>query len=183
MPPEWEPKGPRAAPPDADADTGPDRSRPGSSPTPAWALALVRLLDDALFVPGTHIGVGLDAILGFFLPTIGDVLTGLASLSLLVLGFQMRVPKVVLARMAVNILLDTLLGAVPILGDAFDLFWRSNRRNLELIQRYETSPARKATSADYLVVGLCLLLGLSALALPVVLGFALLRWLWHAVYG
>src|SRR6266849_7791911 len=107
----------------------------GMPETPAWAETLVRVLDDALLIPGTRIGVGLDAILGFLFPTLGDAATGLASLSLLVLALQRRVPKVVLGRMVFNILLDTLLGSIPIAGDVFDLFWRSNRRNLELIQR------------------------------------------------
>jgi hypothetical protein len=165
-----------------DPDRGLDR-RPGSAEIPAWALSLVRLFDDALMIPGTRIGVGLDALLGFLFPTLGDAATGLASLALLVLGFQKGVPKVVLLRMVFNILLDTLLGSIPILGDAFDLFWRSNRRNLELIQRCDRNPARQATLADYLIVALGVLLVVAAVVLPLVLGFALLRWLWHAVSG
>src|ERR1700685_191797 len=121
---------------------------------PPWAVSLARILDDAFKVPGTNVGIGLDAILGFFLPTIGDAATGIASLALLVLGFQMRVPRVVLLRMVFNIALDTLLGSIPFLGDVFDLFWRSNRRNLELLQRCERHPGRPATLADYLVVSL-----------------------------
>ncbi|HEX3777303.1 MAG TPA: DUF4112 domain-containing protein [Polyangiaceae bacterium] len=145
---------------------------------PAWARTLVRVLDDAVFIPGTRIGVGLDPLLGFLFPTIGDAATGLVSLALLVLGFQMRVPKVVLMRMVFNISLDTVLGAIPILGDAFDLFWRSNRRNLELIQRYERDPNRRPSVTDYLVVVLGFVLVAAAIALPILVGFALLRWLW-----
>jgi Domain of unknown function (DUF4112) len=172
MPPERDP----AAPHRAD-------SRPvaplADKATPAWAFTLVRILDDALFIPGTRIGVGLDAILGFLLPGVGDALTGLASLSLLVLGFQRRVPKVVLLRMVFNILLDSLVGAIPVAGDAFDLFWRSNRKNLELLRRYDKNPKRAATTADYLVVGLGIAVAVAAIALPIALGFVLLRWLWH----
>jgi hypothetical protein len=151
----------------------------GSYETPAWAGHLVRLLDDGLRIPGTRIGIGLDAILGFLFPVLGDAATGLASLALLVLAFQMRVPKVVLLRMVANIALDTLLGCVPIVGDAFDLFFRSNRRNLELIQRYDQNPDRHASVTDYLIVGLGILAVLAAVVLPIVLGVALLRWLWH----
>jgi hypothetical protein len=163
------------------------RSRAGqpaktaSTETPAWAVTLVRILDDALTIPGTHIGIGLDAIIGFFFPGLGDAATGLASLALVVLAFHMRVPKVVLARMIFNILIDTLVGAIPILGDVFDVFWRSNRKNLELIQRYDENPDRRPTAADYVVVGLGVALVMVALALPIVIGFALLRWLWHAI--
>jgi Domain of unknown function (DUF4112) len=154
-----------------------------SSDTPAWARTLVRLLDDAVFIPGTRIGVGLDAILGFLFPVVGDAATGLASLALLVLAFQMRVPKVVLLRMVFNIALDTLVGSIPIAGDAFDLFWRANRKNLELIQRYDKNPDRRPTVADYAVVGLGVLLVLAAVALPVVVGLALLHWLWRVISG
>ncbi|HEX2670767.1 MAG TPA: DUF4112 domain-containing protein, partial [Polyangiaceae bacterium] len=104
-----------------------------TEPTPAWAEQLVRVLDDGFTIPGTRIGVGLDALIGFLFPTLGDALTGLGSLSLLVLAFQMRLPKVIVLRMVFNIAVDVLVGCLPFLGDAFDLFWRSNRRNLELM--------------------------------------------------
>lgn len=148
---------------------------------PNWARTLVRLLDDAVVVPGTRFGIGLDAIIGFIFPSLGDAATGLASLALLVLGFRLRVPRVVLLRMVFNILLDTVLGAVPFLGDAFDLFWRSNRRNLTLLERYAGNPARRATVTDYLVVVFSTLLVVTAIVLPIVLGFTLLRWLWHTL--
>jgi hypothetical protein len=160
----------------------PPQNAPAGS-IPAWAAQLARILDDAVSIPGTHIGIGLDAILGFFLPTIGDAATGIASLALLVLGFQMRVPRVVLLRMVFNIALDTLLGSVPLLGDVFDLFWRSNRRNLELLQRCERNPSRPATLADYFVVGLGVLLVVAAVVLPILLGVALFRFVWRQLSG
>jgi hypothetical protein len=169
------------------ADPVPDLARaeprPAGADTPAWALTLVRLLDDAVLIPGTRIGVGLDALLGFLFPAFGDAATGVASLALLLLGFQMRVPKVVLVRMLFNILLDALLGSIPIFGDAFDLFFRSNRRNLALIQRYDRNPERKPSSADYALVALGVLLVIAAVVLPIVLGLAVLRFLWHALSG
>jgi uncharacterized protein DUF4112 len=160
----------------------PPQSAPGG-PIPPWAFTLARILDDAVSIPGTHIGIGLDAILGFFLPVLGDAATGLCSLALLVLGFQMRVPRVVLLRMVFNIALDTLVGSIPFLGDIFDLFWRSNRRNLQLLQRCEQNPGRPATLADYLVVGLGIALVVAAVALPVLLGIALFRFAWRQLSG
>jgi hypothetical protein len=171
-------------PPESKRPPAPGRPARSTGPeTPAWALTLVRLLDDALTIPGTRIGIGLDAILGFLFPGLGDAATGLASLALVVLAFQMRVPKVVILRMVFNIALDTLLGMVPIAGDAFDLFWRSNRRNLELIQRYDTNPERRPSVTDYLVVGFGVLIIVGAVTLPIALGLALLHWLWHAISG
>src|SRR3954469_3245427 len=143
---------------------------PVAQKAPAWAQQLVRLLDDGLTIPGTRIGVGLDAILGFFFPTLGDAATGLGSLALLVLAFQMRVPKVVVLRVVLNIAVDVLIGCVPFLGDAFDLFWRSNRRNLELIRRYSQDPLRRPDVLDYLIVGLGFTLAAAAVVLPLVLG-------------
>ncbi len=148
---------------------------------PDWAPSLVRLLDDGLTIPGTRIGIGLDAVLGFLFPTLGDALTGLSSLFLLFLAFRMRVPKVVVLRIVFNIAIDVLIGCVPIAGDAFDVFWRSNRRNLELLKVYEHDPLRKPDLADYLIVALGILLVVAAVVLPLVLGVALLRLIWRHI--
>lgn len=147
--------------------------------TPAWAQGLVRLMDDGLTVPGTRIGIGLDALLGFFFPTLGDAATGVGSLALLWLAFRQRVPKVVILRMVLNIAADVVIGSIPLLGDVFDLYFRSNRRNLQLLQRYENAPQRRADLGDYLIVGLGVLLVLLAIVLPLILGVALLRYVWN----
>jgi hypothetical protein len=152
-----------------------------SERTPAWADKLVRLLDDGLTIPGTRIGIGLDALLGFLFPTLGDALTGLGSLSLLVLAFQMRLPKVVVLRVVFNIALDVLLGCVPFVGDAFDLFWRSNRRNLQLLQRYTADPLRRPDALDYLIVAAGFALVAAAIILPLLLGAWLLHWIWRNI--
>jgi Domain of unknown function (DUF4112) len=149
--------------------------------TPAWAHQLVRLMDDGVKIPSTRIGIGLDALLGFLFPTVGDALTGLASLSLLALAFQMRLPKVAVLRVVFNIAVDVLIGCVPLLGDAFDLFWRSNRRNLELLQRYSADPLRRPDAADYLVVGLGFALVAASIILPLILGAWLLRLIWRSI--
>ena len=148
---------------------------PETEPTPAWAHALVRVLDDGWTIPGTRIGIGLDALLGFLFPTLGDAVTGLASLSLLVLAFRMRLPKVVVLRVVFNIALDVLIGCVPFIGDAFDLIWRSNRRNLQLLQRYTADPLRRPDVGDYSIVGLGIALVAAAIVLPLLLGVWLLR--------
>ena len=117
----------------------------------------------------------------FLFPTLGDALTGLSSLALLFLAFQMRVPKVVVLRVVFNIAIDVLIGCIPLAGDAFDLFWRSNRRNLELLKVYEHDPLRKPDIGDYLIVGLGILLVVAAVVLPLILGMALLRLLWRHI--
>jgi len=148
---------------------------------PAWAEQLVRLLDDGLTIPGTRVGIGLDAVLGFLFPSAGDALTGLGSLSLLVLAFRVRLPKVVVLRMMFNIAVDVVLGCLPFLGDAFDLFWRSNRRNLELLKLHARDPERRPDALDYVLVGLGFALVAAAIALPLVVGVWLLRLIWSHI--
>jgi hypothetical protein len=92
---------------------------PGFGRVPPWAEALVRALDDGIMIPGTRIGVGLDSLLGFVFPVLGDATTGVASLALLLLALRMRVPRVVIWRIVFNIGIDVLIGCVPLIGDAF----------------------------------------------------------------
>src|SRR6476659_8589691 len=84
---------------------------------PAWATLLARLMDDAVRIPGTNRRIGLDAILGFLTPGFGDALSASTGVALIVLAFTMRVPGVVLFRMAINVAIDTIIGAIPLLGD------------------------------------------------------------------
>jgi hypothetical protein len=138
-------------------------------PIPPWAEKLVRWLDDFVRVPGTRIGIGLDAIIGFLLPGAGDALTGAGSLALLFLALRSGVPKIALVRMIGNILIDTLLGAVPVVGDLFDVAWKANRKNLEIIQRYRGDPTARPGAGEVLLVGIGVLLVLLSIALPVLL--------------
>ncbi len=95
---------------------------------------LTRLLDDRFRVPGTSIRFGLDGLIGL-VPGLGDAASTAVSLYLVYRARAMGAPKAVLARMVVNILADTAIGAIPLLGDVFDVAFKSNRRNLDLLQR------------------------------------------------
>ena len=136
-----------------------------------WAERLVYLTDELIRIPGTDIHIGIDPILGFLLPGAGDAITGAGSIALLFLGLKERLPTVALGRMVANIAIDTFGGAVPILGDAFDVYWRANRKNLEIIQKYRNDPKAEPTTLDkalvYGGVGLVLL----GIAIPVVIAF------------
>lgn len=145
------------------------RSGRSLAPVEPWAEKVVRLLDDGLRVPGTELRFGLDGIIGFFFPGVGDMLTGAGSLSLLFLALQQKVPTVVIARMVLNIAFDTLLGSVPILGDLFDVLFKANRKNLQLVEKYRDDPEAEAGPLDYLLVGGAILLVLAAIALPILL--------------
>jgi Domain of unknown function (DUF4112) len=151
---------------------------PPAQNTPAWAERLVRLMDDGFRVPGTQLRFGLDALLGLLLPGVGDALGAVSTLSLFALALRRGVPRVVLLRMALNTGADALIGAVPVLGDVFDVGWKSNRRNLRLIESAsaELTPGAKPPRRlrDWLIIAAAFLLVVSALCLPLVLfGLAL----------
>ena len=94
--------------------------------------ALATLLDTAFVIPGTGVRFGLDALIGFF-PVVGDTITTALSLFIVHEAYQLGAPGHVIARMLGNVALDGVLGAVPLVGDAFDVLWRANWRNVRLL--------------------------------------------------
>jgi hypothetical protein len=128
------------------------------------------LMDRAIRIPGTPFTVGLDAILGL-LPVGGDVLTGVVQVGVVLFAMvHYRVPRAVAARMAANVLLDTTVGAIPFVGDAFDVVFKANTRNLKLLthvqeQRRAGLPVSSAGSVLFLVALAALMIGLLALVL------------------
>lgn len=150
-------------------DASPELKKAAVEAVAPWAEKLVRWLDDFIRIPGTKFGIGLDPILGFFLPGAGDVITGTGSISLLFLALKERVPTIVLLRMILNILVDTVGGFLPVVGDAFDVVWRSNKRNLALIEKYREDPKAAPTPWDYLLVGLGLTLAVASIVIPIVI--------------
>jgi hypothetical protein len=122
---------------------------------------LAYYLDGLFRVPGTGWRFGLDALIGL-IPSVGDTLTLLPSLYILVAGVRYGVPKITLLRMALNLAVDYIVGTIPFVGDAFDFVWRANRKNMDLIRERATGKG-SGTKGDYafvaaLIVGLVLLL-------------------------
>lgn len=138
--------------------------------------SLVRLMDDAFLIPGTNFRIGWDAILGLVLPGAGDAGTALSQVALLITAVRARAPGIVIARMVFNVAIDSLVGSVPLLGDLFDAGFKANRKNLQLLERLEHTPADKSGSraGDYAVLGLAIASVLALIAAPVVLAFWLL---------
>jgi hypothetical protein len=141
---------------------------------PEWAQRLARLLDSAITIPGTDIRIGLDPILGLLLPELGDALTATVSVTLLGVAFKERVPKLVMLRMLINIVIDAVLGAIPLVGDLFDFAFKANEKNLALIERHRGDPTRPASWGDRLVVASAVLVVLGLIALP----FLVVAFLW-----
>ena len=112
-----------------------DFSRPQSRAERIARLdALANLLDTAFIVPGTNIRFGFDAMIGL-IPGIGDAITTVMSLYIVREARELGAPRHLIARMLVNVALDGVVGAVPFLGDAFDVMWRANRRNMALLRK------------------------------------------------
>jgi hypothetical protein len=117
------------------------------------------LMDDLIRVPGLGWRFGLDAIVGL-IPGFGDTATSLVSFYILVAAVRYRVPKVTLLRMGMNIGIDYLVGSLPLVGDLFDAWWKSNQMNVALLRKRATvsaSEARQETLSDWLFVGLIIL--------------------------
>lgn len=112
---------------------------------------LAWLLDNSIPVPGTGgRRFGVDALIGF-VPVVGDLAGGLLSLLVVWRGSRMGLPRIVVVRMLVNATIDLVVGAVPVLGDAFDLWFKVNERNLRLIRRYLEHPDA-STRHEWVVV-------------------------------
>ena len=141
-----------------------------------WA----RVFDSAFRIPGTQIRFGLDPILGL-VPGLGDVASPVFSLFFIWHGVRLGVPKVVLMRMVLNVLIDSGVGAIPVLGDLFDFGWKANAWNLALLERH-AMPGRRPTSGDYLFVTLCALVVFFAALVPIVLVWSVLSWLGRPFY-
>jgi hypothetical protein len=96
---------------------------------------LADLLDTAFTVPGTGIRFGVDSLIGL-IPGIGDVATSALGLWIVYEGHQLGAHKHVVARMLGNVAVDATVGAVPLAGDAFDVIWKANRRNLRILREH-----------------------------------------------
>jgi len=113
------------------------------------------LLDDAVRVPFTDRRVGLDALLGL-LPLGGDAVGGVLSLYVVLEGYRQGVSRRVLARMVGNVVLDLLVGSVPVVGDVFDAAWKANARNRDLLEAHRDPTVERVRGgrADHAVAGL-----------------------------
>ena len=126
---------------------------------------LSRILDSAIGIPGTRYRLGLDPIVGL-VPVIGDALGAIFSSYIIFQAARLGVPKLTLARMIGNVMVDTIVGEIPLLGDLFDVGFKSNLRNLSLLEQHVHRPA--AASAQSRRVLLVLGVGLLALLVGVV---------------
>src|SRR5690349_16548741 len=95
--------------------------------------AMEHLLERSLTIPGINRKVGLDAVAGL-VPVVGDIVAGILGAYIVWEASNLGLPKWKLWRMAGNIAIDTGLGAIPLVGDVFDVMFRSNTRNLKIVR-------------------------------------------------
>ena len=137
-----------------------------------FAQALAHLLDSSLTIPGTRITIGLDPLIGL-IPGIGDLISNGIGSSLLFLATKAGVPRIVILRMSLNILLNMAVGAIPVIGDLFSIWFKSNVQNAQLLHRHCQTTAPVTTLIDWIyvgsiIIGMILILGIT---------FAFIFWL------
>ena len=140
----------------------PQSNSPGSDRTTSSLnrlRTLSRLLDEAIAIPGTNYSIGLDPIIGL-LPGGGDLISSILSAYMVIEAARIGVPNESILRMVVNIILDTLAGTVPVVGDLFDVAWKANVKNLELIESHVQTPQPRKKADKWFVF---VLLGILAL--------------------
>jgi hypothetical protein len=130
------------------------RKRQGLEPLFKW---IAYFMDEVIRVPGTKFRFGLDPLLGL-IPGIGDTSSALVSAIALVQAVRLGVPKILLMRMAMNVLVNEIIGVVPVVGDAFSFWFKSNARNYDIIKNHRLGANPPRTSDWLFVIGILVLL-------------------------
>lgn len=111
---------------------------------------LAKVLDTSIKIPGTSWSIGLDPLLGL-IPGIGDVIANLIGTVILGIATRLQLPRIVLTRMSLNLLINGTVGAIPVVGDLFSVWFRSHMRNAVLLREAAMKPDRE-THADWFYV-------------------------------
>lgn len=142
---------------------------------------LAWLLDDAILIPGTGYRIGFDGLIGL-IPGVGDALGAALSSFILAQAARLGVPRSTLILMGFNIAIDTVIGAIPFLGDLFDFAWKANRRNVKLLSAYIDNPRKTATSNRLTVLVIFAVLIILVMGV-IVLATLLISAIWQAITG
>jgi Domain of unknown function (DUF4112) len=156
------------------------RLRPTASPADTdarlrWVDHVARLMDSQFRLPGTNFRFGLDPLLGL-IPVVGELGTFAISAALIVTMMRHGASRKVVVLMVLNVLLDTIVGSIPVLGNLFDFAYKSNERNVRLLRRHYGEGRYQGSGTGLIVLVVLVLLGVFGLV-----GWAsyeLLRWAW-----
>lgn len=136
-----------------------------------WLTRWSRQLDSRFPIPGTRFRFGWDPIIGL-VPGAGEVVSASFGAVVLFRALQFGVPRVIVLRMVLNVLIDLAVGAVPVAGDLFDFAWKSNDMNLALLVRH-ARPGTEPTSADWaFVMAIVVAVGSAAMLVALTFGWA-----------
>lgn len=141
-----------------------------------WVERVARLMDSQFQLPGTRFRFGLDPLLGL-LPIVGDLSSTAVSVALLLTMLRHGASGAVVVRMALNILIDTVVGVIPVIGNVFDFAYKSNERNVALLRRHYAEGRHPGSGKGLIalvLLGFLVVFGLVAWG-----GVALLSWVWH----
>lgn len=119
----------------------------------AIADILAKVMDTSIRIPGTSWSIGLDPLLGL-IPGIGDVIANLIGTVILGIATRLQIPRIVLTRMSLNLLINGTVGAVPVIGDLFFVWFRSHARNAALLREAAQKPDRETHADWFYVVGI-----------------------------
>lgn len=109
--------------------------------------ALARLLDSRFNIPGMNMKFGIDSLIGL-IPGIGDLLTAILGLYVIIRSIHLRASVTLILRMLLNLLIDAILGAFPFVGDIFDLGFRSNSMNINMLVKHLESKGKKTDAKN-----------------------------------
>lgn len=142
---------------------------------------LAWFLDNSIPLPGINYRIGVDAIIGL-IPGIGDAVGTLLSSYILGEAARFGVPKTILLKMGYNIAIESIVGIIPFFGDIFDMTWKANYRNVQLLETYMDNPHKTTSANRYFIAGLAVALVIFTVVISIV-GFSVLRWIWLTVNG
>ena len=165
------PDGKGAAPKADDAKNSSEASR-----------IVAQWMDERFRIPGTNIRFGLDPIIGLF-PGVGDFLASSIGLVTLTEGVRLRVPISVLFRMGVNVLLNDAIGTIPGIGDLFSAWFKSNSRNLRLINQWKAGDKDTVRRGGRIFLAVFTVIWFGQLALWLTLWLTLWAALYHLLFG
>ncbi|MFO0408824.1 MAG: DUF4112 domain-containing protein [Dolichospermum sp.] len=140
-----------------------------------------KILDNIITIPGTQMGIGLDPIIGL-IPVGGDALGLIFSFYIIIEAAQLGLSTATLGRMVMNVILDSLVGAIPMLGDLFDFAWKANNYNIILLEEALKDPHKNKKANKSFI--LLLIIGLFILAIVLIsIPVILIRILWQVITG
>jgi hypothetical protein len=129
----------------------PYQSRSTNAANMEWIERLARLLDSRFVIPGTKIRFGIDPLFSLF-PVLGDLVTYIISGGLIYVMYNQGASRKVVIKMILNSTLDAAIGAIPVVGTIFDIFYRANDRNVRLLREHYVEGKHQGSGTGLLIL-------------------------------